>query len=497
MKRFKFANLNHALLHTTFMMMLCAAVLPAFGQKVAPSDMGISNVPFTPNRGPANDGGDPVQNQNTGATFATIQDAINAATAGQVLIILDNLAEGQVMVDKNLTIQGQTGNEVVSANADTGDVGDNRGWFLVNAGVNLDVNGLIFDGNGFNIYQAFRMNGSGSFLNITIRDINYNDGFPDSLFGFGIAMAGGAVDIDTVTFEDIGKSCVFVFGTASTTIDNCTFTGQGIGSDRVNYGVEAGGGGDAVVTNSTFTNFMASDNDPPSTNSAGALATTFFGAGTSLDMISNTITMNAYGILGGLTGVADSSSIDAHFNRIVDNNNGGVEADSSSVDLENNWWGCNDGPGASGCDNAVGGDFDPWLVLTCEMIPNTPNPYGPDVILVGQTGTAYAQLIYNSDNMNTSGLGSVPPTPVMVSVNFGSINPTFGDTVNGIFTATYTPTNVAHPNLTCTIDNQMITDRFIVHPVIPTLGEWGLIAFVTLLVGAAVFMMRKQRLAGA
>ena len=67
------------------------------------------------------------------------------------------------------------------------------------------------------------------------------------------------------------------------------------------------------------------------------------------------------------------ATINANFNRLSSNGTGGLvglQNDSaSSVNAENNWWGCNAGPGAAGCDIVVVtspgiADSDPWLTLS-------------------------------------------------------------------------------------------------------------------------------------
>ncbi|HMM80945.1 MAG TPA: hypothetical protein PKC65_13075 [Pyrinomonadaceae bacterium] len=67
------------------------------------------------------------------------------------------------------------------------------------------------------------------------------------------------------------------------------------------------------------------------------------------------------------------ATVNANFNRLSSNNTGGLAGlqndSASSVNAENNWWGCNAGPGATGCDIVAGTgpgvvDSDPWLTLS-------------------------------------------------------------------------------------------------------------------------------------
>jgi len=74
-----------------------------------------------------------VRNATTATDYATIQDAINSATAGDVIeVVSADHSEGpQIVVDRNLTLRGATGTEVVRPAGDTGSSGNARGWFLV------------------------------------------------------------------------------------------------------------------------------------------------------------------------------------------------------------------------------------------------------------------------------------------------------------------------------------------------------------------------------
>ena len=66
------------------------------------------------------------------------------------------------MVDRDVDIVGQgQGVSVVKAQFDTGASGDARGWFLVNAGVELNVSDVTFDGDGQLIWPGVPPQGFG------------------------------------------------------------------------------------------------------------------------------------------------------------------------------------------------------------------------------------------------------------------------------------------------------------------------------------------------
>lgn len=76
-------------------------------------------------------------------------------------------------------------------------------------------------------------------------------------------------------------------------------------------------------------------------------------------------------LFGGLPGYADcvnppypptTANVALHNNVIKDNGTGAKGMPGTTVNAENNWWGCSRGPNQSGCDTAVGTvDFTPWL----------------------------------------------------------------------------------------------------------------------------------------
>src|SRR5207248_5194099 len=73
----------------------------------------------------------------------------------------------------------------------------------------------------------------------------------------------------------------------------------------------------------------------------------------------NTLLANTTGLrfTGGFNRVEDPSgfpSSTAHFNRIISTTTAIDNPNNLSRDLENNWWGCNAGPGNAGCGAVTG-----------------------------------------------------------------------------------------------------------------------------------------------
>jgi hypothetical protein len=129
------------------------------------------------------------------------------------------------------------------------------------------------------------------------------------------------------------------------------------------------------------------------------------------------------------------------FNRLA-GNAVGVRSDDAEVTAEDNWWGCNGGPGAAGCDTAAytgtAGflDAEPYLVLSLEVTPA--------VVPTGGAAVATADLHFNSNGVDTSADGWVPDgTPVEFAASGGIMNPdataTAAGAASSILTAGATP----------------------------------------------------------
>jgi hypothetical protein len=146
-------------------------------------------------------------------------------------------------------------------------------------------------------------------------------------------------------------------------------------------------------------------------------------------------------ILNNATGVKLDSGglVNLSFNRIVGNSVAGVDNTlGTTATAENNWWGCNYGPGAggAGCSGTANGnlgvvDANPWLTLRTSATPSA--------ILTGGTSNISSNLSFNSDNVNTSGSGSVPNgTPASFSGTLGTVSPINGTTTAGVTGTTFT-----------------------------------------------------------
>jgi parallel beta-helix repeat protein len=305
----------------------------------------------------------PIANITDGTFYCKIQDAINDASAGSIIKVnVASHTEGpQIVVNKNITLQGMdatSASTTLLASGNTGSTGDARGWFLVNSGVEFNMQNITLDGNGKNIMQGVRNLGTGTIDNVAFNDIRH-PGYN------GIAVVGfGNITVQNSVFTNIGRVGISFFGTGCTSgqaIGN-TYTGKGAG-DWIDYAVEIGGGAVANITNCTVSGNIGVASSDGST-SAGILATTYFGNGTKATITGSTFTGNATAIYVGY-GASDESSVIANNNKIY-GNTWGVVSTGPTVDAKYNWWGSNTGPTFAG--NLCGtGDkvtanvlYNPW-----------------------------------------------------------------------------------------------------------------------------------------
>jgi len=176
-----------------------------------------------------------------------------------------------------------------------------------------------------------------------------------------------------------------------------------------------------------------------------------------------TFTANsATGAGGGIQ--ADSSTgntVNLSFSRIVGNTASagtGLNNVAATVSATDDWWGCNGGPGASGCDSAAGAAAtSPWLVLTASGNPAS--------IIVGNSTTVTASLLVDSQNnvIAASNLAALAPIPVTWSnpLHCTLANPQ-ANIASGTATATCTGSSAGPGALTAAIDNASATASFAV-----------------------------------
>lgn len=463
----------------------------AIGSPSQPGDSAAAA--FGGRRGPVDPLGAAILNVDSAMTFADLQSAIIAASPGDTLQVQTaEHFEGQVQIDRNVIIEGQNGTEVVKMSVDTGSMGDDRAWFLVDPGVDLVVRQLTFDGDGHLIFQAFRHRGGGSFEDCVFEDIQFNSDGPD-FAGTAIVAFGADVDVTDCRFSNIGRVGVLAFGTGITGsfFSGNEYTGKGDGP-HLDYGLELGSGAIVTATNNHIhgNTGMA----PDSSTSAGVLTTTFFGAGTNLDLQSNDLGGNTFSLSVGFDGT-DTSTVSAALNRLAGNSTAAVNyLSTNSLGAEFNWWGCNAGPGMPGCDALMGSGtvtFDPWAVLEAAFeVDPAQVPAGESLGLEG---------FLTRDSVLNPLPGDVADG-IMMSFDggpLGTAEPATSGTLNSIASTLWTAGNVLGMDAaTVTLDSESIPVPVEVLPStdvieIPTLGGEGLALLSLLLISLAIGRLRR------
>ncbi|MDX6406725.1 MAG: trimeric autotransporter adhesin [Blastocatellia bacterium] len=231
--------------------------------------------------------------------------------------------------------------------------------------------------------------------------------------------------------------------TSNITISNNSFINDAVGN---NPGTNLQRGFRVTSHSSATTTVTYSNNTVNGANIGFEwLAASNFAGNQAVKLTSNTITNGATGVLVQSQGLANLS-----FNRIVGNSVTGANNVDGTLTAENNWWGCNAGPGNTGCDGSTGTvDFNPWLVLGISASPAN--------VIPGGTSTATADMTHNSDTLVPSATIFVPPTGVTFGATQGTMAPPTGTLSSGQATSLFTSTSASNGSASATVDNQTVS----------------------------------------
>ncbi len=302
--------------------------------------------------------------------FDNLQDAIAAVNPTGTIFIYDgNYVEtGQIVIGNDMTIIGESKAGVVLRPAqDTLGAGDGSGWWLVSAGVTMNLSGVTLDGAGFNIRQGIRMLGTGVVEDCIIQNIV----FPGSQ-GTGLALLGDDALVSSNTLTNFGKTGILGSTARNLVITGNVITGLGPAADASN-GIEIELGSGGIISDNIITDCSGLLGDP--LGSAAVLISTDAadpfhpGYDPDVTLTSNTIFANMNGIAVGVGGAyTETSLVRAHFNSIVGNAAYGIlvrQASAAQVDAVENWWGTISWAGYRGLPgvrDAISGDVAciPW-----------------------------------------------------------------------------------------------------------------------------------------
>lgn len=122
-----------------------------------------------------------------------------------------------------------------------------------------------------------------------------------------------------------------------------------------------------------------------------------------------------------------------------------------TVDANDNWWGCNAGPGNAGCSAAVESNgavtADTWLVLGLSTFPNP--------VSTGASTTVTADLTHDNTGVDVSGSGTVlDGTSVGFAADAGSLSASSAGTSAGKASVTLSSTTAGTTRVIATLDGQ-------------------------------------------
>ncbi|MGE0132507.1 MAG: right-handed parallel beta-helix repeat-containing protein [Blastocatellales bacterium] len=412
-----------------------------------------------------------------------IQEGVNLTGAGGTVNVNAGAFTELVTVNKSITLQGaQAGIDArtrvaASESIVTGDSGKTAFYltannvvidgFTVQGQTNTNVFGAgIYFGAGTsgahllnniiqnNVVGLFLSNATGGAQAVIQRNLFSANNQPGAASGSGIYsdqfVAGGAVD--------------------NVLIDNNKFTGHAVGGAGINLSSTSNGSqSNVAISNNEFAadaRAMVLFNVVSSSITGNYIHGSTWAASADLRIFegNNNLTITGNTLVGGAghalrisdigTGAASAANITVNCNRIVNYGLTGATVDAGAytgtLNLENNWWGCNAGPGGAGCNTVSGAaDFNPWLTLALAAAP--PNP------VVGGTSTLTASLKMNSNGVLAP--CTVPDgTPVAFAGTGGTVNPANTATSGGMAMSTYTAGNTPGAfSASTTVDNQTVS----------------------------------------
>lgn len=422
----------------------------------------------------------------TGGCFATIGAAVTAAAAGDTINVAAGTYNEQVNLTKaNLILRGaQAG---VTACARPGDVNETvithvNGPLQINAD-NVTVDGFTLQGanSGFTagLYAAGNFSGFRVLNNLIQNNViglflNSNGVNPTLVKGnrirnninAGSSSGSGIYSGSQLSKTTLRENCFSGHTTASILFDGLSPCNPNLFTDITI--AENSSVGERFLELVCTKNVVISGNhiaNPPLKPSATSErpGISIGGGNTNVVVEGNSITstLNSQntspGILVRNRAQAVNADVSVRCNRISGHLNGGLvvqaDAHTGTVLAENNWWGCNAGPGGAGCDGTTGSvDFTPWLVmgLTVPTIGarNEPTPLAVNF----KRNSANAAVVCNFADRTPVGLVSTCGTP----------NPATALTVRGTATADLVPTSLGTCSVTATVDKQSLTSMLTV-----------------------------------
>jgi uncharacterized repeat protein (TIGR01451 family) len=411
---------------------------------------------------------------------ATINHAIGVAAAGETIHVAAGTYAERVNVNKQLTLLGaQAGIDARTRSGAESIINQGAGETAFNISAsNVVIDGFTAEGAtssttfGFGILVDAGISGA-QILNTIIQNniagislantgvsqlvlrhnLVQNNNQPGPISGTGIYSdqfsAGGVLSnvlIEENTFDNNANVGVLIGPTTAASATGITIQRNSFTNN-----------GNAVLLFNTVNTAVADNFASGSTGSTIVLG----GGNDSTSVTGNVIASGATrGIrVGDFGGGNPFGTLSIHHNSIVNTPTAAIDNDASGPALltaENNWFGCNAGPGQPGCTAVVGSvDADPWLVLTISA---------PATVQVGQSIPVVVSLRTNSNGVDTTAQGDIADN--LLNVNFsalqGSISPAFALMVASLANATFTGTVQGNASASGTLHSQTVTTQIVV-----------------------------------
>lgn len=303
-----------------------------------------------------------------------------------------------------------------------------------------------------NNFSAF-----GPSINVSLQGLTIRNGnAPTSPEGY--RQPGGGIQFDgtdnntglatgTLTLNDvrvtsnvaagIGGGILSIFGSLSAT--NCEISNNrstnSAGGGLLFDGGSGSGSRTLLLTGGRVTGNQATNGTFG--NGAGVWA----GGNATKTIDHSVITGNTAGVRGG--GVFNNAgSLSLNYNVIVGNISGdptssGFRNNTGPVNIDFNWWGCNQGPAVSPCDRASGAlglGFGPWLTLSHTATPNTISPNQSTTLQADFFTPSSGPPVGASDLVALDGRAIVFGNPVLGTIS-GADPQISGGKANATFTA--------------------------------------------------------------
>lgn len=218
------------------------------------------------------------------------------------------------------------------------------------------------------------------------------------------------------------------------------------------HGINVSGG----TTARNWIDIIDNKLDGGNIGSAGVLLDSTLPTAADINVLENSIVGFQNGVRVGT--IDPGVNLNVHHNRIVDNTWGIVS--DVAISPQNNWWGCNAGPPATGC-NALSSTavYTPWLILSFSATPTT-------IPIDTGVSALQANLNFNSNGSNVATSGFVPDDiPATFTTTVGSIAPTATGTLSGVVTSTLTAGSFAEVgDVSVTLDHQTLSQTISIEP---------------------------------